>query len=84
MWTFTFMHLADAFIQIYSGYTFFYISMCVPWQMNPQPFVLLAQCSTTELQEHCEQVLLYLFKSFFQLKIFSILTRSNKQIPWEL
>ncbi len=37
---FTFMHLADAFIQsdlqLHSGYTFF-ISMCVPWESNPQP-----------------------------------------------
>ncbi len=56
--TFTFMHLADAFIQsdlhlqsdLHSGYTFF-ISMCVPWELNPQPFALLTQCSTTEPQE---------------------------------
>ncbi len=25
--------------------------MCVPWELNPQPFVLLTQCSTTEPQE---------------------------------
>ncbi len=45
------MHLADAFIQshlqLHSGYTFL-ISMCVPWESNPQPFALLMQCSTTE------------------------------------
>ncbi len=50
--TFTFMHLADAFIQsdlqLHSGYTFFLISMCVPWESNPQPFALQMQCSTTE------------------------------------
>ncbi len=49
--TFTFMHLADAFIQsdlqLRSGYSFL-ISMCVPWESNPQPFALLMQCSTTE------------------------------------
>ncbi len=48
---FTFMHLADAFIQshlqLHSGYTFL-ISICVPWESNPQPFALLMQCSTTE------------------------------------
>ncbi len=22
--------------------------MCVPWELNPQPFALLTQCSTTE------------------------------------
>ncbi len=48
---FTFMHLADAFIQsdlkLHSGYTFL-ISTCVPWESNPQPFALLTQCSTTE------------------------------------
>ncbi len=27
------------------------ISMCVPWESNPQPFALLTQCSTTEPQE---------------------------------
>ncbi len=36
---------------VLSGYTFI-VSMCVPWELNPQPFVLLTQCSTTELQEH--------------------------------
>ncbi len=39
----TFRHLADAFIQsdlqLHSGYTFF-ISMCVPWESNPQHFAL--------------------------------------------
>ncbi len=41
--TFTFMHLADAVIQsdlqLHSGYTFL-ISMCVPWESNPQPFMI--------------------------------------------
>ncbi len=49
------MHLADAFIQsdlqcIQAIHVF--ISMCVPWESNPQPFALLTQCSTTEPQEH--------------------------------
>ncbi len=26
--------------------------MCVPWELNLQPFALLTQCSTTEPQEH--------------------------------
>ncbi len=30
--------------------------MHVPWEFNPQPFVLLTQCSTTEPQEHSQQV----------------------------
>ncbi len=30
----------------------FFISMCVPWESNPQPFALLTKCSTTEPQEH--------------------------------
>ncbi len=46
------LHLADAFIQsdlqLHSGYRFFFISMCVPWESNPQSFALLTQCSTTE------------------------------------
>ncbi len=61
MFTFTFMHLADAFIQselqciqaihFFFYFFFFYISMFVPWELNPQPFALLTQCSTTEPQE---------------------------------
>ncbi len=47
------MHLADAFIQsdlqCYSIQTIHvFVSMCVPWESNPQPFALLTQCSTTE------------------------------------
>ncbi len=38
-----------------TGYTFF-VSMCVPWELNPQPFALLTQCSTTKPQEHTELV----------------------------
>ncbi len=26
--------------------------MCVLWELNPQPFALLTQCSTTEAQEN--------------------------------
>ncbi len=52
------MHfLADAFIQsdlqcIQVIHLFIFISMCVPWELNPRPFALLMQCSTTEPQEH--------------------------------
>ncbi len=45
------MHFADAFIQSDLQYIpvihFFFISMCVPWELNPQPLR-----STTEPQEH--------------------------------
>ncbi len=52
---FTFMHLADAFIQsdLQCIQVIHLVSMCVPWELNPQPFALLTQCSTTEPQEHC-------------------------------
>ncbi len=52
-YTFTFMHLADAFIQNDLQYI---RVMHVPWELNPQPFALLTQCSTTEPQEHSQQV----------------------------
>ncbi len=52
-YTFTFMHLADAFIQ--SDLQYIQV-MHVPWELNPQPFVLLTQCCTTEPQEHSQQV----------------------------
>ncbi len=50
------MHLADAFIQsdlqcMPAKKIFFGVSMCVPWELNPQTFALLS-CSTTEPQEH--------------------------------
>ncbi len=60
-----FMHfyaffLADTFIQsdlqCIQATHFFFISMCVPWELNPQPFALLTQCSTTEPQEHSVSV----------------------------
>ncbi len=38
---FTLMHLADAFIQsdlqCIQAIHFYFISMCVPWESNPQP-----------------------------------------------
>ncbi len=37
-------------LTLHSGYTF--LSVCVPWELNPPPFALLTQCSTTEPQEH--------------------------------
>ncbi len=54
------MHLADGIIQSLnascSAFRLYIIliSMCVPWELNPQPFALLVltQCSTTEPQEH--------------------------------
>ncbi len=52
-YTFTFMHLADAFIQ--SDLQYIQV-MHVPWELNPRPFVLLTQCSTTEPHEHSQQV----------------------------
>ncbi len=57
---FTFMHLADAFIQsdlqLHSGYTFSLVR--VPWESNPQPFAQLTQCSTTEPQRNTRVFLL--------------------------
>ncbi len=47
---FTFMHLADAFIQSDLQYI-----QSVPWELNPRPFALLTQCFTTEPQEHSDK-----------------------------
>ncbi len=48
----TFMHLADAFIQsnlqCIQVIFFLGVSMRVPWELNPRPFVLVRQCSTSE------------------------------------
>ncbi len=50
----TFMHLADAFIQsdVQGIQAKHFVSICVLWELNPQLFALLTQCSTTEPQEH--------------------------------
>ncbi len=42
------MHLADAFIQrdLQCIQVIHFFSMCVPWELNPQPFALLTRCST--------------------------------------
>ncbi len=45
------MYLADPFIQSdFAFRLYIFISMCDPWESNPQPFALLTQCSTTEPQ----------------------------------
>ncbi len=52
---FTFMLLSKVTyfrLYIYIYIIFFFISIFVPWELNPQPFALLTQCSTTEPQEH--------------------------------
>ncbi len=41
--------------------------MCVPWELNPQPFALLTQCSTTDPQEHVFTCDLSLFCLFLAL-----------------
>ncbi len=53
--TFTFMHLADVFIQsdlqaIQAIH--YFLSMSVLWELNLEPSALLTQCFTTEPQEH--------------------------------
>ncbi len=46
-------HFYPKRVTVHSGYNYiFFLSMCVPWELNPQPFALLTQCSTTEPQEH--------------------------------
>ncbi len=67
------MHLADPFIlsdvQCIQAIHFF-LSMCVSWKLNPQPFALLTQCSTTEPQEQVKNVLLMIF--FYYKHSFSL------------
>ncbi len=51
---FIFMHLADAFIQsdLHCIQVIHFLQYVCSWELNPQPFAPLAQCSTTEPQEH--------------------------------
>ncbi len=53
--TFTFMHLADAFIQSdlqYNQVIHFFCQYVCSLGIEPTTFALLTQCSTTEPQEH--------------------------------
>ncbi len=50
------MLLSKATYSAFRLYIFF-VSMCVLWELNPQPFALLTQCSTTEPQEHSDVTL---------------------------
>ncbi len=49
LFTFTFMHLADAFIQsdLQCIQVIHLLSVCVPWELNPQP--LRCKCSSLPL-----------------------------------
>ncbi len=51
--TFTFMHLADAFIQSDLFRLYIFCQYMCSLGIEPTTFVLLTQCSTTEPQEHC-------------------------------
>ncbi len=51
-------------LTVHSGYTCF-VSMCVHWELNLQPFALLTQCSTTEPQEH----IFYIFYIFYLIPL---------------
>ncbi len=42
-------------LAVHSSYTYLFFGQYVwdtYWELNPQPFALLTQCSTTEPQEH--------------------------------
>ncbi len=55
LFTFTFMHLADAFIQSdlqYIQAIHLYCQYVCSLGIEPTTFALLTQCSTTEPQEH--------------------------------
>ncbi len=45
------MHLADDFIQSDLGQLYIYCQYVCSWELNPLPFALLTQCSTTEPQD---------------------------------
>ncbi len=66
LFTFTFMHLADAFIQSdLQCIQVIHVFVSILWESNPQPFVLLTQCSTTEPQEHVFSLFLFFIVIFY-------------------
>ncbi len=40
---------------------YIFISTCVPWESNPQPFAQLTQCSTTEPHRNTPTVCVYIY-----------------------
>ncbi len=73
-------------LTVHSGYTFSFISMCVPWELNPRPFALLTQCSTTEPQEQHQMrtSYCYLNRSDVKLKLYKLTERSPETQIWSL
>ncbi len=57
---FTFMHLADAFIQSFLFRLYIFCQYVCFLGIEPTTFALLTQCSTTEPQEHLFVVHLHL------------------------
>ncbi len=75
------MHLVDTFIQSdlqCIQATHFFISMCVPWELNPERFALLTQYSTTEPEE---QIIKFINTGVSQT-IFVITTQPNTHVTW--
>ncbi len=54
------MHLEDAFIQS-DIQAIYLLSVCVPWELNPQPFALLTQCFTNEPQKLYLYIYIYIY-----------------------
>ncbi len=54
---------------------YIFISMCVPWESNPQPFALLTQCSTTE--PHRNTVVLVVFYALRGCIFYKKLSKNN-------
>ncbi len=77
----------------YSAFMIYILSVCViPWELNPQPFALLTQCSTTEPQEHMTSTtiklpttLLVLFIKHTSLKVWGriVCTDINTMKPYK-
>ncbi len=46
---------------------YIFVSMCVPWESNPQPFALLTQCSTTEPHRNTYTYIYSVGESYFYI-----------------
>ncbi len=65
------LHLPDTFIQsdlqCIKVIHVLSVCVCVRWELNPWPFALLMQCSTTEPQEHYKVLNLYVSRFWFEM-----------------
>ncbi len=58
---------------------YIFISTCVPWESNPQPFALLTQCSITEPHRN---TILILYQNYLSIYVSLVSGVYDNQLQW--